>query len=90
MVKYEFLNSNHVSWKDVLNDSRSTVSKEALDKEPSTKFKRALLIAMHSTIRNLTVRWKWLDIPSFCATHFSRHKFEKFISKLNEIGCLIF
>ena len=80
MVKYEFLNSNHVSWKDVLNDSRSTVSKEALDKEPSTKFKRAILIAMHSTIRNLTIRWKWLDIPSFCATHFSRHKFEKFIS----------
>ena len=80
MVKYEFLNSNHVSWKDVLNDSRSTVSKEALDKEPSTKFKRAILIAMHSTIRNLTVRWKWLDIPSFCATHFSRHKFEKFSS----------
>lgn len=79
MVKYEFLNSNE-GWADVLDDSRSTVSKKALNKEPTTKFKRAILIAMHSTIRNLTIRWKWVDIPSFCATHFSRHKFEKFIS----------
>ena len=79
MVEYEFLKSNN-AWEDVLNDSRSTVSKEALHKEPSKKFKRAILIAMHSTIRNLTIRWKWLNIPSFCATHFSRHKFEKFIS----------
>ena len=79
MIKYEFLESNQ-EWKNVLNDSRSTVSKEALDKEPSKKFKRTILIAMHSTIRNISIRWKWIDIPSFCATHFARHKFEKFIS----------
>lgn len=79
MVEYEFLKSNS-AWQDVLNDSRSTVSKKALEKEPSERFKKAILLAGHSTIRNLIIRWKWINMPSFCATHFSRHKFEKFIS----------
>lgn len=39
-----------------------------------------MLLAEHSVIRDLIIRWKWIDIPSFVATHFSRHKFEKFIS----------
>lgn len=79
MVEYEFLKSNN-EWDAVLDDSRATVSKKALNKEPSRNFKRAILIAMHSTIRNLIIRWKWINMPSFCATHFSRHKLEKFIS----------
>lgn len=79
MVEYEFLKSNN-AWEDVLNDSRATVSKKALNKEPSKSFKKAILIAMHSTIRNLVIRWKWINMPSFCATHYSRHKFEKYIS----------
>lgn len=79
MIEYDFVESNH-KWSDVLNDSRATVSKKALDREPSKEFKRAILIAMHSTIRNLVVRWKWLQMPSFCATHFARHRFEKYIS----------
>lgn len=79
MIEYEFLKSND-AWEDVLNDSRATVSKKALKKEPSKNFKKSILIAMHSTIRNLVIRWKWINIPSFCATHYSRHKFEKYIS----------
>ena len=79
MVEYEFLESSN-NWNSVLDDSRATVSKKALNKEPSKKFKQAILLAMHSTIRNLVIRWKWINIPSFCATHYSRHKFEKYIS----------
>lgn len=79
MVDYEFLKSNS-DWAAVLDDSRATVSKKALNKEPSKNFKRAILMAMHSTIRNLVIRWKWINMPSFCATHYSRHKFEKYIS----------
>lgn len=79
MVEYEFLKSIG-SWQDVLDDARATVHKESLNKEPSQAFKKQMLIAQHSIIRNLVIRWKWINMPSFCATHFSRHKFEKYIS----------
>lgn len=78
-IKYEFVKTNG-AWADVLDDARSTVSKNSLHKEPTKRFKKAMLLAEHSVIRDLIIRWKWIDIPSFVATHFSRHKFEKFIS----------
>lgn len=68
------------SWEDVVNDCRSTVGKPELDKEPSNDFKRGLLISEHSPIRDLTIRWKWPGIKSWIATHFSRHKWECFIT----------
>ena len=50
-------------WVEVVNDARATVGKEGLGKEPSEKFKRAILIAEHSPIRDLIVKWKWLAMP---------------------------
>lgn len=66
-------------WSEVVDDCRSTVGKEALGREPNREFKRRLLIAEHSPIRDIVVKWRWKDIPSWVATHWSRHKFEKFI-----------
>ena len=66
-------------WDDVVNDSRATVGKEPLGREPSQKFKRSILISEHSTIRGIVVKWIWRNIPSWVATHFSRHKWECFI-----------
>lgn len=66
-------------WQDVVDDCRTTVGKGALGKEPSKKFKREILISEHSPIRSLSVKWKWVNIPSWVATHFSRHKWECFI-----------
>lgn len=66
-------------WKEVVDDSRSTVGKPPLGKEPSTGFKQKILIAEHSPIRNIHVKWKWSGIKSWVATHWSRHKFEKYI-----------
>lgn len=66
-------------WKEVLNDCRSTVGKADLDKEPSEKFKRRILIAEHSPIRDLIVKWRWRGIPSWVATHWVRHKWECFV-----------
>ena len=66
-------------WQEVVNDCRTTVGKEELGKEPSQKFKREILISEHSPIRSIIVKWQWPDIPSWVATHFARHKFEKFI-----------
>lgn len=68
------------SWQDVVNDCRATVGKPELGREPGTEFKTALLIAEHSPIRDITVRWKWAGIKSWIATHFSRHKWECFIT----------
>lgn len=66
-------------WRDVLNACRNTVNKKFLDKEPSDAFKTGILIAEHSPIRLRSIRWRWLELPSWVATHFSRHKFECFI-----------
>lgn len=66
-------------WDDVVNDCRTTVGKGELGKDPSAKFKREILISEHSPIRSMSVKWKWGNIPSWVATHFSRHKWECFI-----------
>ena len=66
-------------WEDVVNDCRATVGKAELGKEPSKAFKRSILISEHSPIRSIAVKWRWRNIPSWVATHFSRHKWECFI-----------
>ena len=67
-------------WQDVVNDCRSTVSKPPLGHEPSHAFKTGILIAEHSPIRGIIVKWRWADVKSWIATHWSRHKWECFIS----------
>lgn len=66
-------------WEAVATDCRATVGKDALGHAPTSAFKQRILLAEHSPIRDLAIRWKWADIPSWVATHWSRHKFEKFI-----------
>lgn len=66
-------------WMEVASDCRSTVGKPPLDHEPSTEFKKKILIAEHSPIRDISVKWTWHGIKSWVATHWSRHKFEKYI-----------
>lgn len=66
-------------WLEVLNDCRATVGKEARDVIPSTSFRKRILIAEHSPIRDISIKWFWGEIKSFIATHFSRHKWECFI-----------
>ncbi len=66
-------------WQEVVDDCRITVGKGGLGKEPSVKFKREILISEHSPIRSMSIKWKWVNIPSWVATHFSRHKWECFI-----------
>lgn len=66
-------------WQEVVDDCRATVGKESLGKEPSRSFKRAILISEHSPIRDIRVRWVWSNIKSWVATHWVRHKWEKFV-----------
>lgn len=64
------------SWQEVVDDCRSTVGKESLGKEPSVDFKRRILIAEHSPIRDITARWKWKNIPYWVAMHWKTHHWE--------------
>lgn len=67
-------------WTEVLNDCRATVKKLPLSKEPSTEFKKKILLSEHSPIRDISIKWKWTDIKSWVATHWVRHKWECYVS----------
>ena len=68
------------NWEEVVDDCRATVGKDELGKEPSEKFKRGVLISEHSPIRDLIIRWRWLNMPHWVTVHWARHKWEKFIT----------
>ncbi len=66
-------------WQEVVDDCRATVGKESLGKDPSTTFKRGILLAEHSPIRDISVKWRWRDMPHWVTVHWVRHKWEKFV-----------
>lgn len=78
MFKTRFLKIKG-DWKEVLDDCRATVGKGESKDGPSSSFKTRLLIAEHSPIRDIIVKWIWDPIMSFVATHWSRHKWECYI-----------
>ena len=67
-------------WQEVVDTCRATSGKGPLGHEPSEDFKRRILIAEHSPIRRISVSWIWEGVKSWIATHWSRHKWECFIS----------
>lgn len=67
-------------WRRVKNHCRTTDNKDFTEKNPTDTFKKKLLISEHSPIRLLEFDWSWKDIPYWVATHWVRHKFEKFQS----------
>lgn len=71
--------SVHGSWQEVVDDCRTTAGKLELRKEPSEGFKRRILLAEHSPIRNIEFRWRWENIKSWVATHWVRHKWECYV-----------
>lgn len=60
-------------WSDVVDSARTTVGKQFSGKEPSEKWKRQILLAEHSPIRQLTYKWKWEELPYWVSVHFVRH-----------------
>lgn len=61
------------SWEDVVNDARNTVSKGELGHDPSSNFKKRILIAEHGPIRSISVRFRWSDIKYWVAMHWKTH-----------------
>lgn len=73
-MKVELLQCD-VDWRKVADAARTTIGKEAGTGEPSRKWKKTILQAEHSPIRQLIFRWKWYDLPYWVSVHFVRHKF---------------
>lgn len=63
------------TWRDVADSARTTVNMEEGIGEPSSNWKRRILIAEHSPIRKIHISWKWNDLLSWVSVHFVRHKY---------------
>lgn len=70
------------TWRDVADAARTTVRKDPGTGEPSAKWKKKILLAEHSPIRQLIYKWKWLSIKYWVSVHLVRHKIgiEHFVS----------
>lgn len=62
------------NWREVADAARTTVNMEPGKGEPSSEWKRRMLLSEHSPIRHLMVKAKWSDLPYWISTHFVRHK----------------
>lgn len=60
-------------WQEVVDDCRATVAKPPLGKEPSSKWKKEVLISEHDPIRDIEVKFEWRDIPYWVAMHWKTH-----------------
>jgi len=68
------LNEIKIDWKNIYATAIGTEGKTKV-KEPSTKWKRKILISEHSPIRKGEIDATWKNIMSWVSVHFVRHKF---------------
>ncbi len=69
-------------WRDVADAARTTIRMEEGEKEPGSSWKRRILLSEHSPIRQMTFKWKWINLKYWVSVHFVRHKIgiEHFVS----------
>ena len=63
----------NVNWLDIKNACRQTISMCDSEIEPTSEWKRKLLICRHSPIRIGSVLWKSEDVPFYVMGHIVRH-----------------
>ena len=61
------------SWRSVADAARTTVGLEAGQGDPSSDWKRRMLLCEHSPIRKIIINWTWADLLWWVQTHFTRH-----------------
>ena len=61
------------TWREIANSANTTINKEEGTKEPSSSWKRKMLLCEHSPIRQLIIKWKWYDLKYWVSVHFCRH-----------------
>lgn len=73
-MEAKFLGSKG-TWREVADSANTTINKEAGTKEPSSQWKRRMLLCEHSPIRQILIKCKWYGLKSWVSVHFVRHKF---------------
>ena len=78
ILKLEFKST----WREVADAARTTVNMDEGTGEPASSWKKKILLAEHSPIRQMIIKWKWTDLPYWVSVHFVRHKIgiEHFVS----------
>lgn len=86
MIKVTRMECPKADWVRVVNAARRTVGKRPLDREPSDKFKKKILLAEHSPIRLLEYDFTIEDIRQWVTVHLVRHHegCEKFVHTQRE------
>ncbi len=62
------------TWRSVANAARVTIGLEDGQSEPTSRWKKRILLAEHSPIRKLFINWRWTNLLSWVSVHFVRHK----------------
>jgi len=71
-MKVKFLGCKG-TWREVANSANTTINKEEGIKEPSSNWKRRMLLCEHSIIRQILIKAKWYKLKYYISVHFSRH-----------------
>lgn len=61
-------------WRAAADAARTTVHREPGEGEPTSSWKRRMLLCEHSPIRHVTVRAKWHHLRYWVSVHLVRHK----------------
>lgn len=61
------------TWREVADSARTTVGLEKGSLGVSDNWKKKILLAEHSPIRQITYKWKWKNLPYWVSVHFVRH-----------------
>ena len=61
------------TWREVADSARTTIGLEEGTMAVADSWKKHILLAEHSPIRQLTYKWKWYDLPYWVSVHFVRH-----------------
>lgn len=81
MAKIESIKNPKADWIRVVNAARLTAGLKPIDHEPSSEFKRRMLISEHSPIRLLEYDIVINDVQQWITVHYVRHHIgiEKFV-----------
>lgn len=63
------------NWRQVADAARTTIGKDVGQGDPSSSWKRRMLLCEHSPIRKLHISWKWENLMYWVSVHFVRHKY---------------
>lgn len=72
-MEVKWIESNR-AWRKLANSARTTINMESGENEPTSKWKKRMLLCEHSPIRKLKISCCWAKIKYWVVMHLVRHK----------------